>query len=581
MQGKLVPIITSLLFDDSEPGPPPANDSIFESNPEATRFLNQATFGARASDVASVADDDYSKWLLAEFAKRPSLLMPHVNYFDSLKNNEEAEGFQFTSTTFGFWKNSIAGADQLRQRMSFALSQILVVSNFSCEGLADVPAAVGTYIDILNNNAFGNYRDILEAITYSPTMGLFLTFMGNQKENPATGRRPDENYAREILQLFSIGLIRLNMDGTPVLDNSDNTIETYDNDDITGLAKVFTGLNRADGEEFDFDEYYAETFLSPMQINESQHSTSAKSFLGLTIPANTRARESIRRALDHIMAHQNVAPFISRQLIQRFTTSHPQPAYIERVATAFETGRYTLPDSTIVGTGRKGDLKATIAAILLDSSVRSATALNDPTFGKVREPILRLTQWARAFRASSITPEFTPEIWNTNTAEELDQHPYRAKSVFNFYRPGYVAPSTLTGQSSLTMPEMQITNATSIWGYTNFIMTFITESNTEESVPELANDFDELGVNLNANRRSSSFRANYGPELALASNPQALVDRLDFKLTAGLASSGMKEAIVDVIEGIEIEDDVQEALRYRVHTAIGLFMSAADYLVQR
>ena len=274
-----------------------------------------------------------------------------------------------------FIDEAIAGDDQLRQRMVFALSEIIVVSSNS--DLDDYPESMAYYVDILSDNAFGNYRDLLKEITYAPAMASYLTYLANEKGDPEMGRVPDENYARELLQLFTIGLNELNQDGSVKLSGG-QPVEIFDNDDITGLAKVFTGMSVKGSEFYDlFNDCNTRNdcpqFYQPLEVFADFHSDLEKEFLGLTIPANTAGVQSIDMALDEIFSHPNVAPFVSRQLIQRFVTSHPQPAYIRRVANAFDAGRFTLPDGTVVGTSRRGDLKATLAAVLLDNN-----ALREP-----------------------------------------------------------------------------------------------------------------------------------------------------------------------------------------------------------
>ncbi len=494
----------------------PSHESTFAEMDATARFLTQATFGPRPDEVIALTGSSPSQWLLAEFSKDPSLNLPIVASYleqqgnaacndqegsdaedEDLEDSEEDEEGEeedeegeeedeegedtgesgdeaceeqelgidgVFAPNFAFWINAITGSDQVRQRMAFALSEIMVISNTGGEFLTDTPPAVAYYQDVLTTHALGNYRDLLEAVTYSPAMGYYLTYLANRKGDPVTGRVPDENYARELMQLFTIGLVELNMDGSSKTDINGNAIETYTNDDITGLARVFTGLaaqcNDFDDRSFSCEEDEEEDtevtnslisnpdflpYMEPMKMFESQHSPLEKSFLGATIPAGTNGIESITQALDIIFDHPNVPPFVSRQLIQRFVTSHPSPAYIERVATAFAAGSYTLPDGMVVGDGRRGDLQATLSAILFDDDARDMASLSDDTFGKVREPIIRFANWARAYNVSTVTPEFMPLLWNTGSPNLLGQQPYGAPSVFNFYRPGYVAPGTLTG----------------------------------------------------------------------------------------------------------------------------------------
>ena len=304
---------------------------------------------------------------------------------------------------------------------------------------------------------------------------------------------------------------------------------------------------------------------TPLKIFESEHSTLEKSFLGVTIPPNTPGEQSIDIALDTLVDHPNTPPFISKQLIQRFVTSNPTPAYVERVATAFQNGTFTMPNGDSVGAGLRGDLSATIAAILLDAEARDPARRESARFGKIREPVLRFTHWARAFNVNSADPSDQAVMRDTNGADKLSQHPFRAPSVFNFYRPGYVAPGSSTGDAGLTAPELQIVNAGSIVGYTNFMTDYIfVEARTKSRGPNTA------------------FIPDYSAETALAEDPGALVDRLNRVLTNGALSSNVRSRIADVVEQTPINDGTRDAdLRKRVSLAILLTMTSPEYLVQR
>lgn len=571
---------------DPPEAPPedPTDDvvDVIASQTDAARLLTQGTFGPSMDEVNALVDQSSSQWFINQVAEPASLLMPVVDEFESAILGDDFFFFRGALTTIAFWRNAITGEDQLRQRVAFALSEILVVSNVTAE-LEGVPQAIGTYEDILISQAFGNYRDILEAITYSPAMGTYLTFIGNQRGDPETGRMPDENYARELLQLFTLGLVALNDDGTPQLDDEGNPIELYDNTDITGLARVFTGLN------FDFnfepqegENELATAFSREMTVLEEFHSEREKSFLGLTIPANTDARTSITTALDHIFAQPSIGPFVSRQLIQRLVSSAPSASYIERVTQAFNSGSFTLPNNTQVGEGRKGDLTATVAAILFDPEARNDG--ENLTFGKVREPILRFTHWTRAFNVERVTPEFMTFLYEVQQTSRLGQHPYRSPSVFNFFRPGYVAPGSITGEQGLTMPELQLMNASTVPGYANFMTLFITAQFSTVFNSDIEEDISRGGgIDLDFSFANESFLPDYSAELALASEPSALLDRLDLLLTAGNLSDATRENITQTLQTISLtgDEDPQTQLTLRVQLAILMVMTSPDYLVQR
>ena len=557
------------------PPPPPATqgDSGFATQESTSRLLTQATFGPTTEDIDTLTGTSASQWLVAEFAKPASLNLNWVVNFMDLPNSRTVDGYindrGGAAPTYSFWINAITADDQLRQRVAYALSQIIVVSHHeTASATYNRPRAVAYYQDVLTRNAFGNYRDILEEITYSPAMGLYLTYYQNQKEDPATQRMPDENYAREVMQLFTIGLNELNHDGTVKTGSDGQPIPTYDNTDVTGLAKVFTGLSLNSGDFFDSIWDVSESLQStPMKMFPAYHSTSEKSFLGTTIPAGTSGTQSIETALDTLFQHPNLGPFLSRQMIQRLVTSDPSPAYVDRVATAFETGQYTLPDGTSVGDGQRGSMQAMIAAILMDAEARSDEMLAFDTFGKIREPALRFTQWARAFDASAVTPQNSFDPYDPTTRADLGQAPYESPSVFNFYRPGYVAPGSVTGAAGMTVPELQITNSATLVGYANFMAHFA---------------FAEA-LNGNA-QHSSSFIPNYADERALASDPAALVEHLDLLLASGQLTDATKANIVQTVQAIPLTNE--NVFNYdgqltRIGTAVLMVMTSPEYLVQR
>ena len=475
------------------------------STAEASRFLTQATFGPRMAEIEEASRIGASAWIKRQFNATPGL---HLVGLVSRENLGEDLGR--SSLTDSFWQNAVEDNDQLRQRMAYALSQIVVVGAGAGSDLQDEPLAMAYYYDILLRNALGNYRDILTEVTYSPAMAIWLTYLHNQKANPRTGSVPDENYAREIMQLFTIGLVELELDGTPT---APGDVETYDNDDVIGLARVFTGLSNKSGFRNNSDDT---NIYSRLVMYDDQHSEEEKTFLGLTIPAGTGGTASIDQAINHLFNHRNVAPFVSQQLIQRFTTSSPSPAYGARVATSFESGTFRLPDGTTVGTGARGDLRATIAAILLDPEARQDPATAPDGFGKVREPVLRFTHWARAFEVETANANEEWYLDDTSRPDRLGQHPLRSPSVFNFYRPQYVAPGGATGDAGLTAPEMQLVNESTAIGYVNTMSRFVRDQTPNRN-----------------GASGDAFKSLYLAETALADDPTRLVDRLDLLLTGG------------------------------------------------
>ena len=537
-------------------GTPAEPASKIDTELEATRFLARATFGGSKSEIASLTGRDAADWVAGEFGKSTSVTMPALLALPRDSNGNIPSRRINTL----YWDHIVGSDDQLRQRMAFALSQILVYSDAAD---SDQPMR-GYYQDILIRNAFGNYRDLLEEVTYSSAMGEWLTYRGNRKGDPSRGRMPDENYAREILQLFTIGLVELNLDGSPKLDAQGQQVETYTNADIEGLARVFTGLSWAGGE---FGKEPQDGNIQPMEMYPEQHSELEKVFLGTTIPAGTPGEETIDTALDTIFNHPNVGPFLARQLIQRFTQSNPSPAYIENVATAFETGRFTAEGGRSFGTGARGDLQATLAAVLLEPTIFAEPAENGTvTVGKVREPILRFTHWARAFDVSGLDAYNESRLIDTRgTDDSLGQQAFRSPSVFNFYRPGYIAPGTNAGEQELTVPEFQIVNESSSIGYLNFMTDFA---------------FDRASQR---DRDIDTYTPDYSDELALLDTPDALVDHLDDLLTGGRMSDAEKADIVDIVSTVEIRTNSDENTAAdredAVQTAVTLVLNSPSYTV--
>ena len=497
---------------------------------EASRFLAQATMGATRSGIDAVVSRGYDGWLTDQFAMARAT--SHwdwltANGYDAAANRNSLAGLDPT-----LWRQMIVEPDQLRQRVGMALLDILVVG---VDGINDAWRAfsMAAYVDILLDNAFGNYRDLLGAVTTSFAMGSYLTYLSNRKANAATGAQPDENYARELMQLFTLGLYQLNMDGSPRL-NGGQPIETYNQADVSGLARIFTGLVPATN-----DSATPARYRQPLVMNAALNETGASSFLGTTVSGGGMA--GIKAALDTIFAHPNVAPFISKQLIQRLVTSNPSPAYVTRVATAFADN----------GQGVRGDMKAVIRAILLDSEARTLSSA--ATAGKLREPVLRLTGWARAFGVTS--PSNGWAIGDTsNPANRLGQSKGRSPSVFNFYRPGYTPAGTSIASAGLVAPEFQITNEQSVMGYVNYMYGLIANG-------------------------TGDVKADYSAILTKAADAQALVDEVNLVLAAGQLSTATLAAIRGAVDSVSAT--ATNGAINRVGIAILLTMASPDYLTLR
>jgi uncharacterized protein (DUF1800 family) len=527
-------------------------DVLVSISPQhAARFLLQAGFAASDSDIAAIQATNYSAWLDQEL-NRPigeTSWDWTMGQYTALGNVEPS----FVSTVG--WR-LISAPDAVRQRVALALSEFFVVSaqglDISFQGFA-----LAAWWDLLCEHAFGNYRAMLGAITLSLPMGYYLNMLGNKKEDPATGRMPDENYAREILQLFSIGLYKLNLDGTPLLDGSGQPIETYTQSDVSNLARVFTGWTRSSSIPTS-DPNFAR---QPMVFRSADHSTLSATFLGVTV-SNTDGLVALERTLDVIFMHPNVGPFFGKSLIQRLVTSNPSPAYISRVAAAFNNN----------GSGVRGDMKAVIRAVLLDVEARTDANLQSPSFGKLREPFLRFVQWARTFRASSLDGHW--RLYNLGYAgSNLNQQALYSPSVFNFFRPGYIPPNSVIAQQSLVAPEFQIVDEVSTANYLN-TMQYIIQSGT--GYPDgYPNQLPGAKPNL---------QPDYSVELTLASNASALLKHLNLKLCAGQMSPETELTIRDAINTIAVRTDTpannEADLKKRIHAAIFLTMACPDYLIQ-
>jgi len=366
------------------------------------RFLQQATFGANATDIRTVRASGYEPWINNQFRLRPSGHLTNVFANAGADPNNMYPG---TLTINTWWQQSVLAPDQLRQRVAFALSQIMVVSENG--PLDSNPRALSAYYDVLLKHSFGNFRDLLEAVTLSPAMGIYLDMRRNDKGNLSLGTHPNENYAREILQLFSIGLNRMWPDGTLVLNSKGDLVPTYDQDVIIGFSHVFTGWNywqtNQASKRLPINWNPAANYTNPMVLVPTHHEMGTKRLLDNAIlpaahgvyadPASTNydyyCSQDLKRALDSIFYNDSVGPFICRQLIQRMVTSHPSRDYLYRVVQKFNDN----------GKGVRGDMQAVIKAILLDYEARSANVIASPTQGKQREPLLRATAMARALAA--------------------------------------------------------------------------------------------------------------------------------------------------------------------------------------
>jgi uncharacterized protein (DUF1800 family) len=506
---------------------------------EAARFLAQASMGADRTQIARVQTLGYAGWLDEQFALPASTsrwdLLVAAGFSDISYKNSEA-GFDRVS-----WNKLITAPDMLRQRVTLALSEIYVAAIDGLVGGGWRQFAAAAYLDLLEAGAFGGHRTLMQQISLSAPMGEYLTFRASAKADPASGALPDENYAREVMQLFTIGLVLLNLDGTPKLTSGDPT-DTYGLADITGLARVFTG--------WDFDlaglagsvaTATPDFMRRPMTQVASRYEAGAKTFLGTTIPAGSAAMQSLTMALDTITTHPNVAPFLARQLIQRLVTSNPSPAYVARIAAVFNDD----------GSGARGDLKAVVRALLLDAEARTLNV--STSYGKLREPMLRFIGWARAYGVAS--PGGAWDVGDTSDAAKgLAQSPLRSPTVFNFYRPGYVPPNSALGSAALVAPEFQIANESSVIGFVNFMQRAVAGS-----VGDLTPDYTTL--------------------TAIADDATALVAEINLVLAANQLAAATTSTIATAVATMASGTDTTR--RARINATLVLVLCAPEFIVQK
>lgn len=553
----------------------------------AARFLTQATFGPTLADIAHLRNIGYSAWLSEQFVAPVSTQVPYLDWVADLPSTPPGNNYVTDDTRLEIWSINSTGTpdpsrgmvvptDQLRQRVAFALSEIFVVSNKNGTLLYQPWSLAGWY-DMLATQALGNFRDLLESVTLHPAMGIYLSHIQNQKADPDRNIRPDENYAREVMQLFSIGLVRLNPDGTPQLANG-QPIPTYDQATVRGFAAVFTGWNwNATGcgpgsytccnvQTFHYcgaGTYNDLPWQLPMQPVEAFHdSTNDKQLLvypGVALedgilPAGGDAQAELDAALDNIFHHPNVGPFIAYRLIQRLVTSNPSPAYVQRVGAAFNDN----------GQGVRGDMQAVVRAILLDPEARFGHWQASDRYGKLREPLIKTVQLWRAMNAqaesarnASLNPWPPIEDW-------YGQGPVRSPSVFNFYRPDFRRHGEIDSLG-LVSPEFQILTDTMAVLTPNrlFSLTFC---------------FYSGGESCWTNGRGMEMHLDTARDASLAADdPAALLDLYNLLFMSGQMSPFMHDAILTRLESIT----GGERGRLRVQHAVYLILNSPEYSIQK
>ncbi len=548
----------------------PANDA------EAYRFLQQATFGPTPEQAARLKAVGYSQWIDEQLDAEPA--MTHVQTVEASAaalSRDSITGTNIQDVTYSWWTHAIRDDNaQLRHRVAFALSEIFVVSgNTVLTG-----RTVASYLDMLTEKSTGKdaphtYRDLLEGVAMHPAMGQYLSHMANQKAD-GSGRVPDENFAREVMQLFSIGLYELDDGGQPKKINNAQ-VETYNADDIKGLARVFTGFSwmwpaSKSGAAW-WECFWRATpcyepslqDVSPMQGyvltpgGWQVHETGVKTFLGKTVPAQDPnmpdPEASLKVALDTLANHANTAPFISRQLIQRLVTSNPSSAYVTDITRTFRQSG--------------GNLRTVVKAILMHKEARQPDTATMSSYGKLREPVLRLAHLLRAMPHTSESYNDSGMVFyrasdTSDAASSLGQTPMRAPSVFNFFRPGYRPPQSAMA-IGLVAPEAQIATETTALGYANFVSSILESGWGEWSNAKAHNDV----------------QFDFSPWTPLATKPSDLIDAIAKRLLGQTLDSNTRATAIAAITGMPVTTDTHK--RQRVQAAVLLVSVSPAFMVQQ
>ncbi len=495
--------------------------------------------GATQADADRVIAIGYEAWIDEQLARSASLQLPHVQSIQPPPTN--IGDLQRNRVDIWF-RNAVSAPDQLRQRVAFAWSETMVVSQVGA--LANLPYATASYYDLLATQGLGNFHDLMKSVTLHPAMGVYLSMLGNQKPNAAANIRPDENYARELMQLFTIGLVEMGLDGTTRLDATGQPIPTYSQPIIEGFAHVYTGWTYAGapGGNFLQARPTATNQIVPMQLYPAYHDTGSKLVLGsVTIPAGQSGAPDLDAALDNIFTHPNVGPFIAQRLIQRLVTSNPSPAYVQRVALRFNDN----------GRGVRGDLTAVVKAILLDPEARGTPT---STSGKLKEPLLRVTQLWRAYNGRAANGSYAAFA---NPSPILGQGPLQSPSVFNFFGPDFAPAGEIRGLG-LAAPELEIATEYLNTQVTNRLRTYaFRNSRTAGLTPE------DIVIDIEG-------------EVAVAADVNALVSLVGDKLLAGQVSATLRAEMVNLVGRYAATDGPNRAAQ-----AIYSAVTSPEYALQQ
>jgi len=494
---------------------------------EASRFLGQATFGPTPEAIQEVMTLGLTGWMGQQMSLNPTTTRSQI-----FRTGQPVSAHMWRHA---WWRTVLTAPDQLRHRTAYALSQIFVVNNEAGSVIGDNPLTQASYYDLFVGGAFGEYRDVLADVTYSPTMGFYLSHLNNRKSDPGTNRFPDENFAREVMQLFTIGLWNLDLDGAHQLDNEGNSVPTYDNSTITELAKVFTGMShsttmRGRPATSFYDPATGDDYKFPMKVWDEEHEPGSKSlFNDVVIPAGQTGEEDVQQALDALVDHDSAAPFVSRLLIQRFTSSNPGPDYLRRVGLAWQAGG--------------GELAPVLRAIFLDPEARSRD-LGEGRRGKLREPLLRMTHLMRAFALPDESGKYG--VSASSLKSEFGQFVMSSPSVFNFYLPDH-SPAGLINDLGLVAPEFRIATSSALLATHDRLKSTAITGHSVRGI-------------------------DYSDELAMLGDTEALVNHLDNLLTFGAMSGSTRAAVIDRIAGEAVDAN-------KVGVAVQTIVTSPDFSV--
>jgi len=548
---------------------------------ESSRFMAQSTLGANIHAIEELSETlDFNSWIAVQCNIPPTYITPEMErvwkqILEESTDPENEFGPFSVHFNYAWWTVNMTNDDVLRQRIAYALSQIFVISINS--DLRDHAEALSSFYDVLIKNALGNYRDLLMEVTLHPSMGYYLSHLNNPKEDPDNNIHPDENYAREIMQLFTIGLYALNRDGSRIKDNQGADMPSYNNQDIKQLAKVFTGLGGGGLDpdvtwktqpEFG-DGLWTISKILPLKMYENFHDKGTKSFLGFQIPANQTGMKDIQDAVDFLFHHPNTGPFVAYRLIQRLVKSNPSAAYIDRVASAFNDN----------GQGVRGDMRAVVTAILMDPEARGQYERLEPHHGMLREPMLRFTQIVRAFPVFASRDRY----WNNGYSylNSTRQHVLASPTVFNFYTPDY-QPVGEISDAGLVAPEFKIHNSTTSLSYINAVNGWVGGVYKDD----VTNEIKEWG-SLFHSWESTSENPDFVRMLTSELEPHAwdselIINELDKRFTCGALTDDTRNIIRKALNGTYWNWDTQNLWKYhRIKTAIYLFMISPDYNILR